>query len=560
MELAKEKKSKNNLKNKLKNEIKQELKTELKNEFKSDIKNEVDTGHKPIPIKIVIKVMKSICKITIEKKDGKTSKGTGFFLNCGDSMQCLITNYHVLNPYSDNEDISIEIHNKKIMKLKYKNRFTKFKDKPKDMAMIEIKKSDVIYKDIEFLDYDYNCVKSRYSTYKDVDVFSIEHPNGEDASCASGTIIKINGYEFTHNISTDKGSSGCPVILLNNNINLIQVIGIHRGGDKKNKINAGTFIGEIINNNNIIKININNKNISFNNNSNINHNKNGNNNAKNKINNNNNNNYIISEIYIKDENINKKIRLINSYEESMKASMFKLENNYKNENEIKKCEITINDESIPFNYFHKFKSKGKYRIKYSFKNTINKACYMFSECDLLININLSNLKTNNITDMSCIFLECSSLTNIDLSNVNTNNVTDMSCMFFGCSSLNNIDLSYFNTDKVTDMNNMFSGCSSLTNINLTTFNTDNVTDMNSMFVWCSSLTNIDLSNFYTNNVTNMINMFYGCSALTNINLFNFNTKNVTNMVGMFSRCPSLKKENIITKDKKILNEINKFHC
>ena len=56
-------------------------------------------------------------------------------------------------------------------------------------------------------------------------------------------------YEFDHNIATDKGSSGCPIILLNNNINLIQVIGIHKEGDKINKINGGTFLGEIFNKN-----------------------------------------------------------------------------------------------------------------------------------------------------------------------------------------------------------------------------------------------------------------------------------------------------------------------
>ena len=49
-------------------------------------------------------------------------------------------------------------------------------------------------------------------------------------------------------------------------------------------------------------------------------------------------------------------------------------------------------------------------------------------------------------------------------------------------------------------------------------------------------------------------MFYDCSSLTNINLSNFNTQNVTNMSHMFSGCSSLKKKNIITKDKKILDE------
>ena len=56
----------------------------------------------------------------------------------------------------------------------------------------------------------------------------------------------------------------------------------------------------------------------------------------------------------------------------------------------------------------------------------------------------------------------------------------------------------------------------------------------------------------------MNSMFYGCSSLININLSNFNTKNVKNMVSMFGECTSLKKENIIIKDKKILDDIRLF--
>ena len=78
-----------------------------------------------------------------------------------------------------------------------------------------------------------------------------------------------------------------------------------------------------------------------------------------------------------------------------------------------------------------------------------------------------------------------------------------------------------------------------------------------MFYGCSTLNNIDLSNFITNNVTDMKCMFDGCSFITNINLSNFNTNNFTDMWNMFDRCSSLKKNNMITKDKKILDEFEK---
>ena len=69
---------KNGDKQELKNEIKEELKTELKNEIKIGTKSEVIMGHRPVPLKIANKVMKSICKITIDSKKG-IAYGTGFF-------------------------------------------------------------------------------------------------------------------------------------------------------------------------------------------------------------------------------------------------------------------------------------------------------------------------------------------------------------------------------------------------------------------------------------------------------------------------------------------------
>ena len=85
----------------LKNEIIQEVKSQLKNELKTVSKSkrelEVLNEHKPVPLNIAIKVMKAICKIKIETKKG-ILYGTGFFMNYSDSLKCLITNYHVINP------------------------------------------------------------------------------------------------------------------------------------------------------------------------------------------------------------------------------------------------------------------------------------------------------------------------------------------------------------------------------------------------------------------------------------------------------------------------------
>jgi len=153
-------------------------------------------------------------------------------------------------------------------------------------------------------------------------------------------------------------------MLLNDN-NLIQVIGIHKNSYKSKSINGGIFIGEIFEElNNDLE------------------------NSKIK------DNFIISEIVIKDNDINKKISIINCYEEFMRDVIRgntylneelkkiyypngNLNKDLMNEQGIKLCEISINDKLIPFNYFHKFEKKGKYKIKYKFKNNLKRTCFMF---------------------------------------------------------------------------------------------------------------------------------------------------------------------------------------
>ena len=146
-----------------------------------------------------------------------------------------------------------------------------------------------------------------------------------------------------------------------------------------------------------------------------------------------NKNFIIAEIDIKEEDIHEGIRIINSFENVKKENEWEdkeTDNIKANEKEIKKCEIKINGESIPFCYFYKFSKSGKYKIQYSFSNQLTNMNHMFYDCS-----DLSNFNTQNVTNMSYMFSDCSSLTNIDLSNFNTQNVTDMDDMFCDCSSL-----------------------------------------------------------------------------------------------------------------------------
>ena len=116
------------------------------------------------------------------------------------------------------------------------NRYIKFIDDI-DLTIIGMKESDSNIKDIDFLYYDLNY-KTGYEQYLNLNVFTLQYPKGKEAY-AKGKIIQIfkekNNYGFTHNIKTDHGSSGCPIII----DNPLRAIGIHKGGDESLKINYG---------------------------------------------------------------------------------------------------------------------------------------------------------------------------------------------------------------------------------------------------------------------------------------------------------------------------------
>ena len=237
-----------------------------------------------------------------------------------------------------------------------------------------------------YLEIDSNIFeKDSELTYLNEPIYILHFPNAGKACISKGAgIKKINEYDIKHFCNTQSGSSGGPILSLITN----KVIGIHKGYIITG-FNIGTFLKYPLNELNINKLN---------------------------------QNYIIAEIYIEENDINKEIRILNSFDEYMRND-FKLETDltfwspleigmlerFMNGKEINKCEIKINDEVIPFNYFHKFKKQGKNIIKYYFKNYL--------------------------TDTSLMFYKCKSLKNIDLSNFNTQSVTNMSYMFYGCSSL-----------------------------------------------------------------------------------------------------------------------------
>ena len=122
---------------------------------------------------------------------------------------------------------------------------------------------------------------------------------------------------------------------------------------------------------------------------------------------------IIAEIEITEDMINKDIKIINSFEQYKReyewTDKFDDYINYNNEYMIKECRIKINKKIIPFSYNYKFNKKGKYIIKYSLPKDIIKINHLFSGCNYLTSIDLSNFDTQNVSNMSYMFFDCNSL-------------------------------------------------------------------------------------------------------------------------------------------------------
>ena len=73
----------------------------------------------------------------------------------------------------------------------------------------------------------------------------------------------------------------------------------------------------------------------------------------------------------------------------------------------------------------------------------------------ILDIDLSNFDTSNVTDMNTMFANMPNLITLDLSNFDTSQVTDMSDMFENMYSLKILDISNFDISKVESMSFTF---------------------------------------------------------------------------------------------------------
>ena len=170
------------------------------------------------------------------------------------------------------------------------------------------------------------------------------------------------------------------------------------------------------------------------------------------------------------------------------------------------------------------KDKGLYRIsgdtvtKVVIKSNIRTSGATIIIPSSTVEASFKGSNTSNVTSMNNMFSGCNKLTSLDLSNLNTINVTSMSSMFQNCNNLTSLTINNFDTTNVSGMSSMFQNCSSLESLDLNKFKTSNVTQVNSIFNSCSGLKTLYLSGWDTSNVNYMEKMFNGCNALKTIKM------------------------------------------
>ena len=266
--------------------------------------------------------------------------------------------------------------------------------------------------------------------------------------------------------------------------------------------------------------------------------------------NNNNDNYILLQVKIDEDDLNKDIRLFNQ------VSTYKYYSNFERDDieviiddkivpikfkigdvDYENSDIYIKDDhckyakkltynlSVNFYYYWNFNTTGIHTIKIIFKKKLLQCNKLFYDCDKIYKIDCSHFDCFQIVDCSSMFEGCYSLIEINLGKLDFALSKDFSSMFKGCSNLEKLDVSYLNTENSKSFEYMFRGCSKLKEINVSNFKTKNCEYIISMFERCSSIECIDMLNWDMNKIgmEDMRGLFAGCSNLKSIKM-NFDSE------------------------------------
>ena len=466
---------------------------------------------------------RSLCKIII----GNT-KGSGFFMKSKNikkgSRHFLVTNFHIISDDIINSKQAIEIHIEYIrekikIQLDNETRFIRCFPKPLDITIIEILKTDKLKNTIRYLKID-NLHDKEYKAYLSKDIYILHHPKGGPAECSLGKILNINDNTFQHDAFTEEGSSGSPIILVEN----LKIIGIHCGKNIIKNLNCGVFI-EKINDINAQRVNV-----IFDK-------------DKEKLN--------IYSDFDSAPPLKEGIQIINLRYKYSNSKILRIFGDIFALNNKHNCKILVGDKEYNLKgkmALNKMEKIGdEYEIKLIIKKGLNNLSHMFYQCNSLSpSSEINKINTSNTTNISHLFLKCEHLSELpDISEWDTGKVENMELIFGNCQSLLSLpDISKWNTSKVQNMMGIFSFCTSLLSLpDISKWDTKEVCKMDFMFYRCDLLESIpDISKWDTKNVIDMTGMFEKCYNLLYLpDISSWKTSKVEYIPLMFADCQKLKR-------------------
>ena len=226
--------------------------------------------------------------------------------------------------------------------------------------------------------------------------------------------------------------------------------------------------------------------------------------------------------------INTKIKLkILKHNKSIQKKINININNYKEFSEINSSiEIEIippeNVEGKFINIENKDEEKY-YHIYFNNSKTETKKKYNIKRKDKITKINI--IIAPEIKSLKQLFYYCNCIKTLSFKKCFRTDIINMYRTFEGCTSLTEINLANLKTDNVTDMCGLFCNDYVLKIIDIPNFNTNKVTDMSCMFLRCKAIKKINYSsNFKINNEANIDYMFHECAEQ-----FKSSMKNVFNV-------------------------------
>ena len=130
-----------------------------------------------------------------------------------------------------------------------------------------------------------------------------------------------------------------------------------------------------------------------------------------------------------------------------------------NINEDIKFSLIIDGKEFDKNNYHSFEKAGLHNVTFAFKNKLDSLEGFFNENNNLIEVDFSQLETENIKSMAFLFKKSQKLEKVNFgSNFDTSKVTNMQYLFYSCKRLNEIDLSSFELENLINAEYMFGDC------------------------------------------------------------------------------------------------------